>query len=55
MTIKDGGIGFHYDENLEIPSLGLKNMKTRTEALNGQFHLKSKPGTGTKIQIRIPF
>ena len=55
MTIKDDGCGFHYGENLEIPSLGLKSMKTRSEALNGQFQLKSKPGSGTEINIRIPF
>ncbi|QCJ40583.1 GAF domain-containing sensor histidine kinase [Bacillus sp. S3] len=55
MTIRDTGCGFHYDENLDIPSLGLKSMKTRTEALNGQFQLKSKPGSGTEIQIHIPF
>jgi two-component system, NarL family, sensor kinase len=55
MKIKDGGIGFHYEENIEIPSLGLKNLKSRTEALNGQFQLKSKPGSGTEIQVRIPF
>ncbi|MFJ7730010.1 GAF domain-containing sensor histidine kinase [Neobacillus sp. NPDC097160] len=55
MTIKDSGCGFHYDENLEIPSLGLKNMKARTEALNGTFQLKSKSGSGTEIKIQIPF
>ncbi|WP_066072417.1 GAF domain-containing sensor histidine kinase [Neobacillus soli] len=55
MTIKDAGCGFHYRENLEIPSLGLKSMKTRTEALNGTFYLKSKLGGGTEIQIHIPF
>ena len=55
MTIKDAGCGFHYEDNLEIPSLGLKNMKSRTEALNGTFQLKSKPGSGTVIQIHIPF
>ncbi|MFK9094923.1 GAF domain-containing sensor histidine kinase [Bacillus salipaludis] len=55
MTIKDSGCGFHYDENLEIPSLGLKNMKARTEALNGTFQLKSKSGSGTEINIQIPF
>ncbi|MEH7072398.1 GAF domain-containing sensor histidine kinase [Neobacillus drentensis] len=55
MTIKDGGCGFHYGENLEIPSLGLKNMKSRTVALNGHFQLRSKPGNGTKIEIRIPY
>ncbi|MCC3358924.1 GAF domain-containing sensor histidine kinase [Bacillus sp. REN16] len=55
MIIKDMGCGFHYDEKLEILSLGLRNMKTRTESLNGTFLLKSKPGTGTEIEIHIPF
>lgn len=55
MTIKDGGCGFHYDQNHTIPSLGLKNMKTRTEALSGTFQITSKPGSGTEIQIHIPF
>ncbi|ETI69215.1 GAF domain-containing sensor histidine kinase [Neobacillus vireti] len=55
MTIKDAGCGFHYDENLDIPSLGLKNMKSRTESLNGSFRLTSKPGSGTEIQMYIPF
>lgn len=54
LTIKDKGCGFRYEENLSIPSLGLRNMKSRTEALNGTFQLKSKPGTGTEITIRIP-
>lgn len=55
MTIKDMGCGFNYEDNLKIPSLGLKNMKTRTEALKGKFQLKSKPGSGTEIQTHIPF
>ncbi|THE12098.1 GAF domain-containing sensor histidine kinase [Bacillus timonensis] len=55
MTIKDTGCGFHYEEDREIPSLGLRNMKTRTDSLNGTFLLKSKPGSGTEIEIHIPF
>lgn len=55
MTIKDTGCGFHYEEHLDIPSLGLKNMNSRTVALNGTFQLKSKLGSGTEIQIHIPF
>ncbi|WP_042353575.1 GAF domain-containing sensor histidine kinase [Bacillus rubiinfantis] len=55
MIIKDRGCGFHYEEIRPILSLGLKNMKIRTEALNGTFHLISKPGSGTEIQIRIPY
>ena len=55
MTIKDQGCGFHYGENVEILSLGLKNIRTRTESLNGQFFIKSRPGSGTAIEVRIPF
>ncbi|MDQ0415535.1 GAF domain-containing sensor histidine kinase [Mesobacillus stamsii] len=54
LTIKDKGCGFHYNENLSIPSLGLKNMKARTEALNGLFRLQSQLGNGTEIKITIP-
>lgn len=54
MTIQDQGCGFFYDEQLEIPSFGLKNMKARTETLNGTFLLNSEPGGGTRIKIHIP-
>lgn len=54
MTISDEGCGFFYDEWMEIPSLGLKSMKNRTESLNGQFVLESVPGKGTTIEVRIP-
>jgi two-component system, NarL family, sensor kinase len=54
MTIQDQGCGFYYDEKLELPSFGLKNMKARTEALRGTFLLTSEPGRGTEIKIQIP-
>jgi len=54
MTIKDTGCGFKYEKNASILSLGLRNMKSRTEALHGQFQLTSKLGSGTEIQIQIP-
>lgn len=53
MVISDCGRGFHYREN-DIPSLGLKSMKKRTEALNGLFKLKTEPNKGTNIEIIIP-
>lgn len=55
LIIEDTGCGFHYEENASIPSLGLRNMKIRAEALHGTFQLKSWPGNGTVIKIRIPF
>lgn len=54
LTIKDMGCGFQYEENHMLPTLGLKNMKSRTESLHGTFQLKSSPGLGTEIQIIIP-
>lgn len=54
MDINDEGCGFFYDEEKELPSLGLRSMKDRTEALKGHFSLKSEPGKGTKIRISIP-
>ncbi|CAM3509777.1 GAF domain-containing sensor histidine kinase [Cytobacillus oceanisediminis] len=55
MVISDCGRGFHYSWNNEIPSLGLKSMKNRAEALNGTFMLDTGPDNGTKIEIMIPF
>jgi two-component system, NarL family, sensor kinase len=54
MQIKDLGCGFFYDKNQELPSLGLKSMKERAEAMNGTFDLSSHPGKGTTIKVRIP-
>lgn len=54
LTIKDTGCGFQYEESHALPTLGLKNMRSRTESLNGIFQLRSTPGYGTEIQISIP-
>jgi two-component system, NarL family, sensor kinase len=54
MRIQDQGCGFLYDEQLELPSFGLKNMKARTKSLKGKFKLTSKPGQGTEIKVIIP-
>ncbi|MGG3467257.1 GAF domain-containing sensor histidine kinase [Neobacillus pocheonensis] len=55
LKIKDSGCGFQYDEKKELPSLGLKSMKDRTEALGGSFQIQSETDKGTKIQVTIPF
>lgn len=55
IRFQDEGCGFLYAEGKELPSLGLKSMKERTEALNGTFSLRSSPGKGTTIDITIPY
>jgi two-component system, NarL family, sensor kinase len=53
MEITDKGCGFNYNGE-EMPSLGLKSMKERIEAMNGTINIKSAIGEGTTIQIIIP-
>jgi PAS domain S-box-containing protein len=53
---EDDGIGF--DPKIigaDKRHLGLLGMRERTSLLGGTFQLRSKPGTGTRIRIEIPF
>jgi PAS domain S-box-containing protein len=58
MIIEDNGRGFELDEFLSRePSrrgLGLVGMTERAEMIGGKFHLESKSGTGTTIEVHIP-
>lgn len=52
--ISDNGVGF--DINCENKtSLGINNMKTRIEYLNGKFEIDSKKFQGTSINIKVPY
>ncbi|KEK24075.1 GAF domain-containing sensor histidine kinase [Bacillus gaemokensis] len=51
--IVDDGIGF-MKEKVRESALGLKSMKERIELMNGTFRLKTEPGKGTTIEIRLP-
>jgi ligand-binding sensor domain-containing protein/two-component sensor histidine kinase len=53
LLIKDDGIGFDATETTS--SNGLKNMKSRAEALNGKIIITSANGKGTSINLKIPF
>ena len=53
VTMKDDGIGFNAQKVEE--SNGLNNMKNRTDFLQGEFYIDTKPGEGTKIIITIPY
>ena len=52
LSISDDGIGFTATK--ETSSNGLKNMKTRAEALRGSLHIQSEPGKGTTILAKVP-
>ena len=58
LEIEDDGVGFDvkavdtsYDSR---GSLGMVNMRERTELINGVLHIDSSKGHGTRIQIAIP-
>lgn len=50
--ISDDGIGFNV--NKKKKGIGIKNMKSRSEKLNGTFHINSKLDQGTTIEIQTP-
>lgn len=56
--IRDDGQGFDVDAVMdnyeERGSLGMVNLRERTEAVGGELNIHSKPGEGTSITIRIP-
>ncbi|MEJ5225478.1 MAG: GAF domain-containing sensor histidine kinase [Anaerolineales bacterium] len=58
LEIADDGVGFDveavtrsYDRR---GSLGMINLRERTELVNGMLNLESVPGKGTRVQVYIP-
>ncbi|HEX4958756.1 MAG TPA: PAS domain S-box protein, partial [Lacibacter sp.] len=54
LEMKDNGKGFNTSILNKSKSFGILGMKERVHALNGEFHLESKPGEGTRIEVRLP-
>lgn len=52
IIIVDDGIGFKLKQRKK--GIGLKNMNSRVEKLNGVFNIYSKHNKGTTIKIQIP-
>jgi signal transduction histidine kinase len=58
LEIEDDGVGFSVD-NVDSSyasrgSLGMVNMRERTELLNGVLRVESAEGRGTRVQVIIP-
>ena len=58
LEVQDDGIGFDvasvnrsYDQR---GSLGMVNLRERTELVNGVLNIQSAPGNGTRVQVFIP-
>lgn len=58
LEIADNGAGFDVEavrnEYERRGSLGMVNLRERTELLNGYLNLQSAPGKGTRVQVFIP-
>jgi signal transduction histidine kinase len=58
LEVQDDGVGFNVgavDSGYENRgSLGMVNMRERTELLNGLLKLESSEGVGTRIRVWIP-
>lgn len=58
IVVKDNGQGFDLDsvvDNYESRgSFGLRTMAERARLANGEFDLKSTPGQGTTVSLRLP-
>jgi signal transduction histidine kinase len=52
VMIEDNGVGF--DRSAEFEGIGLKNITSRVEFLNGHVDFDTTPGQGTTVVIEVP-
>ena len=53
LSLCDEGMGFDATR-MEKPGLGILSMQGRARLLGGEFEVHSKPGEGTRIEVRVP-
>lgn len=54
LYIEDNGKGFDTNTVAGKKTLGLLGMKERSAMMHGIFEIESKPGSGTKLKVRVP-
>lgn len=54
LTIEDNGEGFNTAIQSTATGVGIKNIKSRVNYLNGELHLESTTGEGTAYDILVP-
>jgi signal transduction histidine kinase len=58
LEIQDDGMGFDvsamYQAYDKRGSLGMINLRERTELVNGLLNIQSQPGKGTLVQVYVP-
>lgn len=54
LAVSDRGVGVASDRGGRRPGLGLVSMRERTRLVGGTVELRSAPGGGTTLTVRIP-
>lgn len=54
IVIEDNGVGFDVQKINEFGGIGLKNILSRIEFINGTVHFDSIPGRGTTVIMEVP-
>ena len=54
LTVSDDGMGFDPLEVRSMPGLGLSSMRERVQLIQGDFAIRSQPGKGAVITVRVP-
>jgi signal transduction histidine kinase len=55
LNVEDDGVGFDVDRAVAQPkSFGLKGMRERVALVGGRLEIRSSPGNGATIAMRLP-
>jgi two-component system, NarL family, sensor histidine kinase DevS len=54
LTIEDAGVGFDPGGVVKLGHQGLANTRARAATISGSLAIDSKPGSGTRILVRVP-
>ena len=54
LAVSDDGAGFDTEIQSGERGIGLTSMKERVRLVSGSFSVKSLPGQGTRVDVRIP-
>lgn len=53
LHVQDDGAGFDLDQASQSGGLGLKTMQERADAIQGNFSIRSAPGEGTELTLKV--
>jgi PAS domain S-box-containing protein len=55
LLVDDDGVGFEPEKARAAHGLGLASMHERVRLVRGSLQLRSTPGEGTQVDVRVPF